>query len=283
MRILKGDKIMNNKTFVALSDFHSNNWVLDVIENQYLKEYDDIYILGDATDRGPYQDGTFGLDLLIKMKELCEKYPNIHYLPGNHDEFLYDAAINDSYLAILNLSMNHGGQTIADLERLKNNDRKTFDELFEWLGNQPLQMKIEVNNTKYALAHALFNNKVYEENKNYNLKDLEEHKTNKDILNIIWFRKNNDSYDNITLPDSDTTMIIGHSVQKSPVNQDLNLLNKDEEEIKVVCIDCGMENDGILFKYDGGDSSTVECFTIDKITPEKEILEDDVKIYVRKR
>ena len=40
-------------SFVVVSDFHANRWPLDEkIEKYYLNEYDQIFILGDATDRG---------------------------------------------------------------------------------------------------------------------------------------------------------------------------------------------------------------------------------------
>ena len=73
-------------SFVVISDFHSYEWPLKKITDYYLKEYDKIFILGDATDRGPYGDGEGGIDLLFKIKELTEKYPNrVIYIPGNHD------------------------------------------------------------------------------------------------------------------------------------------------------------------------------------------------------
>ena len=63
-------------SFVVVSDFHSCEWPLNKITNYYLNEYDKIYILGDATDRGKDYDGTGGLDLLFRIKELCSKYPD---------------------------------------------------------------------------------------------------------------------------------------------------------------------------------------------------------------
>ena len=77
-------------SFVAISDFHSYRWPLEKVKDHYLNEYETIYILGDATDRGEKEDGTGGLDLLFKIRELTKKYPNrVFYIPGNHDEFLY--------------------------------------------------------------------------------------------------------------------------------------------------------------------------------------------------
>lgn len=39
-------------SFVAISDFHAIEWLLEKGKNHYLNEYDKIFILGDATERG---------------------------------------------------------------------------------------------------------------------------------------------------------------------------------------------------------------------------------------
>ena len=70
---------MNNKnieqnSFVAISDFHSYRYPLEIIKNKYLKEYDKIFILGDATDRGEDNKGTHG----IKVLEEIMKYLHLH-------------------------------------------------------------------------------------------------------------------------------------------------------------------------------------------------------------
>ena len=84
-------------SFVVVSDFHSISWPLEVVVNKYFNEYDKIYILGDATDRGSDENGGGGIDLLLKIKQLTDRYPEkVFYVPGNHDEFLYGyAAEND--------------------------------------------------------------------------------------------------------------------------------------------------------------------------------------------
>ena len=87
-------------SFVAISDFHSYRWPLEKVKDHYLNEYETIYILGDATDRGEYSDGSGGISLLLEIKKLSEQYPGrIVYLPGNHDDFLYQYAKYDDYNA----------------------------------------------------------------------------------------------------------------------------------------------------------------------------------------
>ena len=47
----------------------------------------------------------------------------------------------------------------------------TLDELTEWLGNQPLQLiQKGSNEMDYAMAHAIFDIDLYNQNRNFNLK-----------------------------------------------------------------------------------------------------------------
>ena len=39
-------------SFVAISDFHAMEWPLEKVKDYYLNEYEKIFILGDATERG---------------------------------------------------------------------------------------------------------------------------------------------------------------------------------------------------------------------------------------
>ena len=87
-------------SFVVVSDFHSYDWPLEKVKEYYLDEYETIYILGDVTDRGELFDGSGGVDLLRRIKELSDMYPGrIVYVPGNHDDFLYQYAKYNDYSA----------------------------------------------------------------------------------------------------------------------------------------------------------------------------------------
>ena len=159
-------------SFVAISDFHSYKWPLEKVKDHYIKEYETIYILGDATDRGEYSDGTGGLALLFEIKRLTEMYPGrVVYIPGNHDDFLYQYAKYNDYTAKINLIRNHGSQTISDIDNLKGQSSKELKELINWLGNLPLQKEHYYNGQRYVLAHALFDEKLYNDNKNFSLED----------------------------------------------------------------------------------------------------------------
>ena len=241
-------------SFVAISDFHSYRWPLEKVKNHYLNEYETIYILGDATDRGEYSDGSGGISLLLEIKKLSEQYPGrIVYLPGNHDDFLYQYAKYDDYNAQFNLIRNHGSQTIKDIDSLRDYHPKEFNELMNWLGNLPLQKEHYYNGKRYVLAHALFNETLYKENKYFSLEDYR--KTggyNGKYGDLLWFRKEDGAYDRTTLPRKDSIMIIGHTPLMFREGLSLDLQNSYGETVAVRCVDGGIAYDGRMLKFVGG-------------------------------
>ena len=241
-------------SFVAISDFHSYRWPLDKVKNNYLNEFETIYILGDATDRGEYSDGTGGLALLFEIKELTEMYPGrVIYIPGNHDDFLYQYAMYNDHNAQMNMMINHGSQTVKDVDTLKNNSSKELNELIYWLGNLPLQREQYYNGQRYVLAHALFNEKLYDENKNFSLEDYKKAGGyNGTYRNILWYRKDNDYYDKSTLPRKNSIMIIGHTPLMYREDENLDLINSYDEIVPVRCVDGGVAYDGRMLKFVGG-------------------------------
>ena len=236
-------------SFVVISDFHSYEWPLKKITDYYLNEYDKIYILGDATDRGPYGNGEGGIDLLFKIKELTEKYPNrVIYIPGNHDEFVYGYAAEKDYKSEINLEYNHGRQTIEDINNLS---KAEHDSLVKWLGNLPLQREHFYKGKRYVLAHAFFDQKTFERDPNFSLKKYRFFKGNNGAYsNILWFRKaSSDKYDRISVPEKGTTMIIGHTPLSSRDGINLDLKNEYGNWIEVICVDGGIAYDGLMLKY----------------------------------
>ena len=73
-----------NKSY-AVSDLHGNLKLWDGIK-MFLDESDTLYMLGDATDRGPH-------GWLILQEAL--KDPRVVYIRGNHDQFILDAWRSD--------------------------------------------------------------------------------------------------------------------------------------------------------------------------------------------
>lgn len=255
------ENIVKN-SFVVVSDFHSYRWPLDRIKNYYINEYEKIYILGDVTDRGEYEDGTGGIDLLFEIKELSEKYKDrIVYIPGNHDEFAYTYMVNKNAEIRKHLIDNRGSQTIDDIDNYKINNPAKLKELEEWLGSLPIQREHYYNNKRYALAHAFFNQKLFNKNPNITLYDyVKSGGYFGDMSNILWFRKFKGSYDPKTLPGKDTIVVIGHTPKKIRMGLDLNLKNEKGETIVVICVDGGISYGDDMLKYDGDNTIHIENY-----------------------
>ena len=242
-------------SFIAISDFHGYEYPLEKVKEHYLNEYDYIYILGDATDRGPTYDGAGSIKLLQDIKELSEMYPGrVFYLPGNHDSFLLGAAKgDDSYR--YNTYRNGGAAALEELDRLKRFEPQKFNELFSWLENLPLQKAHVYDDQKYVFAHAFFNQRLYNMNPNFSLKDYfntQDSKLKKDLFDVLWFRKSNDDYYSVEdCPTADSIMVIGHTpVDGGPESYDL--IDKNNRKVKVHCVDGGIAYSGCMLKFDGG-------------------------------
>lgn len=231
----------NNQNFVVMSDFHGEKDALNVV-NDYINKGKMVYILGDATDRG--EDG---VEILLEIMKL-HKEEKVVYIPGNHDQFVYNLYRGTTpearSSASSNISANGGYETWEALEELKDTDLKKLDELLDWLGSLPLQKEVKCNNKKYCLAHALFNQKFYNENPNLCLNDLANQKCfSGPYGNILWFRKNKKEYNSYVLeelPDKDSIMIIGHTPTEIEDSKEFNLQNEKGEEIQVINVDGGL-------------------------------------------
>lgn len=237
-------------SFVVISDFHSCENPLNKVKEYYINEYDKIFILGDATDRGNYGDGTYGVEILLRIKKLTEQYPErVIYIPGNHDEFLYGYAKDNDPMSYQCLDYNHGSQTIKDINDLSDNER---EDLINWLGNLPLQREHYYNTKRFVLVHALFNEKLYKENPGFSLEDYRKANGNNGrYYNILWFRKQSDTYDPSWLPEKGTTMIIGHTPAAYRGNLNLSLKNQYGNIIEVHCVDGGITYGGTMLKFCG--------------------------------
>lgn len=248
-------------SFVAISDFHAIEWPLEKVKKYYLNEYDKVFILGDVTDRGEDWNGKHGLDLLLQVKELADRYPNrIVYIPGNHDAALYDYAKYQDQDAERLLQINGRFTTIEDIEYLRRRNPRLLNELTDWLGKQPLQQMHEFGDKKYALAHAFFNQKLYDKAPKYSLENLHRLKRKYEsnskvyryVSDILWFRKGKDRYLKEDVPGKGIIEIIGHTPLESRQGKNLDLERKDGSTLIVHCVDGGVAYDGIMLKYDGG-------------------------------
>lgn len=234
---------------IAISDLHGNMEKWKNIKNMVQANPNmKLIILGDATDRGKH-----GVEILLEIKELCDE-GKAEYLPGNHDMFLYNYAKIYEFLNKLeynqrikqqdligivkkearNIMGNGGEGTLKKLEKfdrivaqeisrgnIKKQIKKT--DLINWLGEQPIQKKIKVNNTRYALAHACFDEDLYNYDSEFNLKKALIFETLKNIKNtmykkfktVMWYRKNapDTHYAPVTYPKGNI-VVVGHTVQE---------------------------------------------------------------------
>lgn len=214
-------------TFVVVSDFHNVEWPVKKIQDYYVKEYDKIYILGDATDRGIDRSGTGSIALLRTIKALCDQYPDkVVYLAGNHDDFLYKYMDdNDTpQKGVGQRNLLHNGQTgtISEVDELRRSDPVKFAELREWLGSRKLQAVHKYDGKTYYLAHAIFNKEAYDNNPDLCLRDnyLEYGKQTpleRQIYSILWYRPDEPDLVKLAAPNElapggpNNIMVTGHT------------------------------------------------------------------------
>lgn len=244
--------------YIAISDLHGNmdkwNMVKDLIDSN---PNVNVIMLGDAMDRGD-----FGPEILLQIKELSDK-GRMKYLPGNHDIFAYNYIKmrknpNSSpfVMAQAHLENNGGEVTMQKLDKFSSivnsefakgniSQKVTLDELADWLGAQPIQRKMEIDNYKFALAHAIFDEKLYEQNPNFNLADAlelekngqKESETYRKFYTTMWYREGDMRTQPAkpTLPENNV-IIVGHTRQPE-VNIDFN-----KPKSPIVYIDTGKGN-----------------------------------------
>ena len=262
---------------IAVSDLHGD---LDKWESvkKYMQKNPNskVLILGYAMDRKDY-----GPEILLQIKELSDD-GKAQYIPGNHDIFAYNylkmrnnpntSAYN---MAKAHLERNGGTVTMQKLDsfnalvhkEMRNGNIKnniTIDELTEWLGRQPIQMKINENQIDYAIAHAIFDEKLYNTNPNFNLEkalELElnggkESESYKRFLNCMWYRDEDHRthHAELAFPENHVA-VVGHTRQK---DIKLGYVQGDPTKGKMI-IDTG------LGKFAGLNLTTREDIYFDEI------------------
>lgn len=246
---------------VVVSDLHGNREKWEMVKaNLRANPNRKIIMLGDAMDRGDY-----GVEILMEIKDLADE-GKIEYLPGNHDVFAYNTLITgetkyeDTDIARNSkLTWEHnGGKTT--IEKFRNFDRimqqelyngkikKSInkEELINWLGSRPIQKVEYLNNMNYALAHAMFDEKLYMKNPEFNLRDalvLElAGKQNSEELkrfdNCMWYREHDSDTHYMDVESAypkDHIVVCGHTRQT-----EANLQNIEKDPYKpIIYIDCG--------------------------------------------
>ena len=142
-----------------MSDLHGQyNKYRSILEQIRFSGRDDLYVLGDVTDRGPAP--------MSILKDMSLRF-NVFPILGNHDwmarvilrrlnaeitEENAETQIDRDFLEAVRLWMSDGGNTtLEDFRRLSPEDREAaLDFLDEFLPAD----EIEVRGTRYVLVHA---------------------------------------------------------------------------------------------------------------------------------
>ena len=133
------------------SDIHNDNTKLkNLLEKIDLKENDKLYILGDLFDRSDYNPDPVGVYFtVLGLGDKCE------VIRGNHEQELAEYISNyyqtkerkrkklEPY-PYNSFGLFHERLTPVDVENMA-----------KWMMELPLQKEVEVNGTKYLLAHAM--------------------------------------------------------------------------------------------------------------------------------
>ncbi|SEM38314.1 serine/threonine protein phosphatase 1 [Butyrivibrio sp. ob235] len=140
----------------VVSDLHGQYRIfLKLLEMVDFSENDQLYMLGDAIDRGPE-----GLNILQHVKNAT----NMDMLIGNHEFMMLNAVALDGtttndYEKLpgrdgeLWIFGNGGNKTYFRYRRYKIEERV---ELLEWLKTRSLTKLVEVNGKKFFLTHSFF-------------------------------------------------------------------------------------------------------------------------------
>ena len=183
----------------------------------------------------------------------------IHYIPGNHDKFVYDYGLKRKHKHEHLLRINGGTQTIKDINNLRNSNRELLSELIDWLGSRPLQVKHTGRDDKpiVLLMRSLMRNFIKQiKIILYPLFMGANHLLKYELENVLWFRKYEDKrasyYSKSRVPSSDNIIVIGHTPSTVYDKDKYNLIGSDNKEVKVMCVDGGVTFNYPMLKYEGG-------------------------------
>ena len=184
----------------AVSDLHGQyEAFLTGLEKIGFSDNDELYVIGDAVDRGP--DG-------IKLLKHIKKHKNMDLILGNHEVMMLGAVdpngkkkCNGEYAEIW-LYYNGGRTTYEEYGALSVKERQS---LLMWLSRCYIIKTVNVGDRKICLTHSYFSeelvNKMYFESDH----DL--------VWDIVWtsmFREDADTHGSNIYKDYDFEFITGH-------------------------------------------------------------------------
>ena len=216
----------------AVSDIHGQyELFLKGLEKIGFSDDDELYVIGDAIDRGPD-----GIKLLLHIME----HTNMDLLIGNHEAMMLRSVNPDGQKhcggdkTILWLYYNGGRVTYEQYGSLSDKKRQ---ELLTWLNERYVIKTVDLDR-RICLSHSYYYERL--ENKRYNEMSLE------DVWDVTWrsmFRRGDDTHGENIYKDYDYQFITGH-VPTILVNRDF-AYNWDYNELRIYAY-------GNLIDIDGG-------------------------------
>ena len=220
----------------VISDIHGRldkyKSILELIE---FSDQDELYILGDAIDRGP--------DSLEVIKNIMS-CPNMHMLMGNHEFMAIETILSEdeqSQWEKLDLWEYNGGA--ATYSKLLSLDSKERDEIAAFLVNLPTSIETDVNGQRFHMVHGFPADNMKAQ---------------------VWTRPK----PNAPNPFMDRTLIIGHTPvmllhgnTNSEIQKYIRKLRRRGEHLKIehtdgfIDIDCGCST--------GAPESRLACLRLD--------------------
>ena len=211
----------------VISDIHGcYEEYVELLEKLQLSNLDDLYILGDAMDRGP--------EPIKVMLDIISR-PNVFYILGNHDALMFFALRlsekGTAYAeeAYADWMQNGGNVTARQFQALP---MEVQQEIWTYLEDAPAYDVVECGNKRFILAHAGIEN-FHED------KSLEDY----DMEDFLW---NRTDYGRKLFSNDRSFLVTGHT--PTP------LIRPDRrplvyEENGHIAIDCGCVFGGALAAY----------------------------------
>lgn len=200
----------------AISDIHGQfDAFISLLNKINFKDTDDLYILGDAIDRGP---------MPMKCLQYMMEHKNIHMLLGNHELMMINTVLHRDSDSERIWHQNGGKVSEKQYRQLSENEQ---NDILNFISNLPLNFDITANGTNYILCHAAPLCKYY--NTTFDKTTLKYHFFDETEY-AVWSRYVPKSIEN-------KTIILGHT---PTVNfQELEKAEIYKFDERIFDIDCG--------------------------------------------
>lgn len=174
---------------------------------------DELYIIGDAIDRGKES---------LALIDYIKTSPNITLLKGNHELMAIESLKKLDQQGDIDALWRYNGGDTTYQDLLKRPDSE-MKEMLAYLQSCPDYLELKVNNSKYLLVHGGFDPKKYS--------DIKECQTNE----LLWYRG-----PFFSTPYQDKTLIMGHIptialvpyIEKALLMRDFDTRFYSEQELK---------------------------------------------------